>query len=139
MALPDALDAGADDAVVASASACEIAARLARLARRNPPGTVRVGDLTLDIIAKRAFRGGHPLALLPREYALLAYLAEHAGRTVSRAALLSAVWNMDFDPGTNVVQVHVSRLRSRLDRGFDRPMLHTDIGKGYRLAAQHAA
>lgn len=132
-----ALDGGADDAVDGRASVEEIAARLSALLRdrnsRHGAG-LGVGDLVIDRIQRTAQRAGKPIDLLPREYALLVHLAERAGHVVSRQALLDAVWGLRIDPGTNVVEVHVSRLRAKLDRGFDRGMLRTERGKGYRLA-----
>ncbi len=128
-----ALDAGADDAVDGRAGPEEIAARLAALTR-TPASRIGVGDLVIDRIQRSAQRAGRPIDLLPREYALLLHLAEHAGQVVSRRALLDAVWGLRIDPGTNVVQVHVSRLRAKLDRGQPQPMLLSERGKGYRLA-----
>lgn len=133
-ALVSALDAGADDAVAAHASAAQIAARLAALLRRPaPPAIERFGSLTIDRLERRVTRGGRDLALLPREYAVLLQLVRHAGTVVSRAMLRAAVWGSDFDPGTNVIEVHVSRLRGKLDRDFAVPMLRTEKGRGYRL------
>lgn len=128
-----ALDAGADDAVVQPVCAAEIAARLA--ARLRPPPPIAIGELLIDPIERRVARGGQPIALLPREYALLLHLARAGGRCVGRAELLDAVWRLRFDPGTNVIEVHVSRLRAKLDRGFAEPMLRTEKGRGYRLTA----
>lgn len=128
-----ALDAGADDAVDGRAGPEEIAARLAALTR-TPASRIGVGDLVIDRIQRSAQRAGRPIDLLPREYALLVHLAERAGQVVSRRALLDAVWGLRIDPGTNVVQVHVSRLRAKLDRGQPQPMLLSERGKGYRLA-----
>ncbi|PCD04235.1 DNA-binding response regulator [Sphingomonas spermidinifaciens] len=129
-----ALDAGADEAVCADAAPAEIAARLAaRL--RAPAGRIRIGALELDPVARAARRDDRPLRLRAREYALLAYLARQAGRAVPRAELLREVWRLGFDPGTNVVQVHVARLRAALDPPGATPMLHTDRGLGYRLSA----
>jgi two-component system OmpR family response regulator len=127
-----ALDAGADDAVRLPASPHEIAARLAARLR---PRAIAIGDLSIDSGARRVTRAGKPLDLLPREYALLLHLAQRPGRCVSRAELLAQVWRLRFDPGTNVVQVHVSRLRAKLDRGFPTPMLRTEKGRGYLLTA----
>ena len=127
-----ALDAGADDAVTLPACAGEIAARLAARLRGHSP-VVSLGGLRIDPVERRAQRDGRTIALLPREYALLLYLARSAGRCVGREELLAAVWGLRFDPGTNVVEVHVSRLRAKLDRGFAVPMLVTDKGRGYRL------
>ena len=131
--IESALDAGADDAVTLPARAGEIAARLAARLRRHSP-VVTFGGLRIDPVERRAQRDGRSIALLPREYALLLHLARSAGRCVGREELLAAVWGLRFDPGTNVVEVHVSRLRAKLDRDFAVPMLMTDKGRGYRLA-----
>lgn len=129
-----ALDAGADDAVALPACAGEIAARLAARLRCQPP-RIALGGLRIDPVERRVERDGRTIALLPREYALLLHLARSAGRPVGREELLASVWGLRFDPGTNVVEVHVSRLRAKLDRGFAVPMLMTDKGRGYRLTA----
>lgn len=126
-----ALDAGADDAVLRTASAGEIAARLAARLR---PASLRAGPLHIDTIERRVTRSGMPIPLLPREYSLLLYLARAEGRCVGRAELFARVWGLRFDPGTNVIEVHVSRLRAKLDRGFPAPLLVTEKGRGYRLA-----
>ncbi|OSZ70419.1 hypothetical protein CAP40_03695 [Sphingomonas sp. IBVSS2] len=115
----------------ASATAEEVAARLAARIRRRP-GIV-LGELRIDPVERRVTRAGRPISLLPREYALLLYLVRQGDRPAGRSELLAAVWGLDFDPGTNVVEVHVSRLRAKLDRGFAIPMLRTDKGRGYRL------
>jgi len=125
-----ALDAGADDAVLLPASAGEIAARIAARLR---PALLRIGPLSIDTVERRVTRSGAAIPLLPREYALLLHLARAAGRCVGRAELLSAVWGLRFDPGTNVIEVHVSRLRAKLDRGFPPPLIVTEKGLGYRL------
>ncbi|WBY06977.1 response regulator transcription factor [Sphingomonas sp. 7/4-4] len=129
-----ALDAGADDAVALPACAGEIAARLAARLRCQPP-RIALGGLRIDPVERRVERDGRTIALLPREYALLLHLARWADRCVGREELLASVWGLRFDPGTNVVEVHVSRLRAKLDRGFAVPMLRTDKGRGYRLTA----
>ncbi|OJY50886.1 MAG: hypothetical protein BGP17_21100 [Sphingomonas sp. 67-41] len=126
-----ALDAGADDAMPASATAEEVAARLAARIRRRPE--IVLGELRIDPVERRVTRAGRPISLLPREYALLLHLVRQGDRPAGRSELLAAVWGLDFDPGTNVVEVHVSRLRAKLDRGFAMPMLRTDKGRGYRL------
>lgn len=132
-ALAAGLDAGADDAVLERASPVEIVARMLALLRGSRhAGLLTVGDLAIDRAARRVSRGGVQLHLLPREYAVLLHLADHAGSAVSREALLRAVWDRAFDPGTNVVQVQMSRLRAKLD-AVGPPMLHTDRGRGYRL------
>lgn len=133
-AVIDAIDAGADDAVVHSASDRLIAARAASLIRRGTPRLITLGDLAIDTIERRVWRAGTPMELLPREYRLLLELALHPGETISRAALLERVCGVGFDPGTNVLDVHVSRLRAKLDRGFAVPLLHTEKRLGYRLA-----
>lgn len=127
-----ALDAGADDAVAAFSAPAVIAARIARLVQ---PLHFRVGPLTIDLVARRAMRDGRVLELLPREYAVLCHLAQHADRTVSRSQLHHAVWGRDFDPGTNVIEVHISRVRARLDHAAA-PMLLTERGRGYRLVSR---
>jgi two-component system OmpR family response regulator len=129
-----ALDAGAADAVLRTSSPDEIAARIAaRLRLAAPP--IGIGDLLIDRLSRSVTRAGRRLRLLPREYALLVHLAQHAGHAVPRSALLQAVWGLSFDPGTNVVAVHISRLRAKLDHGFAGAMLHTEKGIGYRLVA----
>ena len=125
-----ALDAGADDAVLLPASAGEIAARLAARLR---PTALQLGELRIDTVERRVTRAGTPIVLLPREYALLLHLARAAGRCVTRAELFAQVWGLRFDPGTNVIEVHVSRLRAKLDRGFREPLIVTEKGVGYRL------
>lgn len=131
-----AFAAGADDVAPDGCGHAELVARLEALCRR-PGGSaapIRCGDLAIDPLHRRATRGGNALPLLPREYALLHHLAGEAGRAVSRMDLLRAVWRLPFDPCTNVVEVHVSRLRAKLDRGFASPLLHTVRGRGYALA-----
>jgi two-component system, OmpR family, response regulator len=128
-----ALDAGADDAVALPASAAEIAARLAaRLRHRSLP--ITVGALRIDLVERRVIHDGRLVRLMPREYALLLHLARESHRCVSRVELLEAVWGLRFDPGTNVVEVHVSRLRARLAVAGAATMLRTEKGRGYQLA-----
>jgi two-component system, OmpR family, response regulator len=137
-ALAAGLDAGADDAAMIDASPVEIVARLAALLRkRHYTRWHIIGDLTIDRLTHRVRRGDTHLHLLPREYAVLVYLAERAGTAVSRATLLQQIWARDFDPGTNAVQVQISRLRAKLDAAGP-PMLHTDRGLGYRLDSPSA-
>ncbi len=95
--------------------------------------TLRVGDLEMDLIGRSVRRDGKLIDLQPREFQLLEFMMRHAGQSVTRTMLLEKVWNYHFDPQTNVIDVHVSRLRSKLDKGFDRPMLTTVRGAGYRL------
>ncbi len=129
-----AIDSGAHDAAPHSTADILIAARLAAWLQRRPD-ILRIGALTIDPVARRAARSGDELGLLPREFALLLHLARHTGRVVPQAELLDRIWGLGFDPGTNVVQVHISRLRARLDRGFAAPMLITHRRKGYCLVA----
>ncbi len=136
-AVAAAIDAGADDAVALSSSDSLIAARLAALVRRGS-GKVRLGPLEIDRVERRVARAGRTLDLLPREYRLLLHLAERAGQVVPHDDLRRAVWGLAFHPGTNVVAVHVSRLRAKLDRGFEVPLLHTEKGLGYRLAVSES-
>ena len=129
-----AIDSGADDAAPLSTADALIAARLAAWLRRRPD-VVRVGALTIDPVSRRASRAGHELGLLPREYALLLHLARNVGRIVGHSELHERIWGLPFDPGTNVLQVHVSRLRAKLDRDFATPMLRTEKRAGYCLVA----
>lgn len=129
-----AIDAGARDAAPLATADILIAARLAAWLRRDP-ARVSVGGLTIDPVTRRASRDGRSLALHPREYDLLLHLARNAGRVVGQRELLAQVWGLGFDPGTNVIQVHVSRLRAKLDHGFARPMLITQKRVGYCLVA----
>ncbi|MCE7795234.1 response regulator transcription factor [Sphingobium sufflavum] len=130
-----AILSGADEVIGPWMDRDEALARLIRLSKR--PGDrgrrMVLGDLDIDLIAHSARRGGRALGLLAREYELLLHLARHCGRVQSRQTLLQTIWRLGFDPGTNVVQVHISRLRAKLDRGFARPMLHTVRGAGYCL------
>jgi two-component system, OmpR family, response regulator len=125
------LDGGIDDVALASDPDRLVAARLAALVRRSQPGVIQVGDLAIDTLDRRVTRAGRPLALLPREYALLLYLARHAGAAVDHATLHRAIWGRVFDPGTNVIAVHVSRLRAKL--GDSPARISTERGRGYRL------
>lgn len=133
-----ALAAGADDAVGWAADAAEVVARIAALLRRSrmAAGQLGEGELRIDLIDRRVERAGRLIAMPLREFDLLANLARIPDRPVSRAALLKAVWRIDFDPGTNRVEVHMSRLRAKVDRGFDWPMLHTVKGQGYALRSR---
>ena len=132
------LDAGAADAVGWTNNLPEIVARVAGLLRRSriAEGQLGAGDLRIDLIDRRVERAGRPIRLPLREFDLLANLARVPDRPVSRDALLRAVWRIDFDPGTNRVEVHMSRLRAKVDRGFDWPMLHTVKGRGYTLRSR---
>jgi two-component system OmpR family response regulator len=133
-----ALEAGADDAIDCTGNLPELLARIASLLRRHhiAAGQLGGGELRIDLIDRRVERAGRLIHLPLREFDLLANLARVPGRPLSRDALLRAVWRLDFDPGTNRVEVHMSRLRAKVDRGFDWPMLHTVKGQGYALRMQ---
>ena len=133
------LKAGGDDYLVKPFAFSELLARLEALARRAksstdaPATTLKVGDLEMDLLRREVRRAGKPIDLQPREFQLLEFLLRHAGQVVTRTMLLEGVWDYHFDPQTNVIDVHISRLRSKIDRGFDHPLLHTVRGAGYRL------
>ena len=134
----EGLRAGADDYLVKPFAYAELAARLDSIARRGQAGggqptRLRVADLELDLLSREANRGGKRIELLPREFRLLEYLMRQAERVVTRTMLLEAVWDYHFDPQTNVIDVHISRLRQKIDAGFPKPLLHTVRGAGYRL------
>jgi two-component system OmpR family response regulator len=138
----EGLRAGADDYLTKPFAHAELAARLDNLRRRNdgstgetPATTLEVADLHLDLLKREARRGQRRIELLPREFRLLDYLMRHAGQVVTRTMLLENVWDYHFDPQTNVIDVHVSRLRQKIDRGESAPLLHTVRGAGYRLGA----
>ncbi|MFH1557147.1 MAG: response regulator transcription factor [Pseudomonadota bacterium] len=131
------LRAGGDDYLPKPYAFTELLARVEALSRRGAPQAAetiyRVGDLELDRLAHRVSRGGKDIPLQPREFRLLEYLMRHAGQVVTRTMLLENVWDYHFDPQTNVIDVHVSRLRSKIDKGFDVPLLHTVRGAGYMI------
>jgi len=131
------LKAGGDDYLTKPYSLSELTARLQALTRRAQSGTsgtvLRVGDLSLDLIKHKVTRGGENINLQPREFRLLEYLMQHTGQVVTRSMLLENVWDYHFDPQTNVIDVQISRLRSKIDKDFDSPLLHTVRGAGYKL------
>ncbi|MDP1873010.1 response regulator transcription factor [Phenylobacterium sp.] len=135
----DGLKAGGDDYLVKPYAFAELIARVEALARRRETGSVqtllRVGELEMDLIGRTVHRQGQEIDLQPREFQLLEFMMRHAGQAVTRTMLLEKVWEYHFDPQTNVIDVHVSRLRAKIDKGFDRPMLQTVRGAGYRLDA----
>ncbi len=136
----EGLEAGSDDYLVKPFSFGELLARVNALLRRGEGKTAQdlrilVGDLEIEPLSRVVRRAGKVIDLKPREYRLLEYLARNEGRVVTRTMLLEQVWDYHFDPGTNVIDVHVSRLRRKLEEGFERPILHTVRGAGYRLAA----
>ena len=137
------LRAGADDYLVKPFAFSELEARIEALKRRTAPDgpttVLTLGDLELDLMTRAVRRGVVLIDLQPREFRLLEYLMRHAGHVVTRTMLLEHVWDYHFDPQTNVIDVHISRLRSKIDRGFNLPLLHTVRGAGYRLALESAS
>lgn len=134
----DGFDAGADDYLVKPYAYAELLARVTALARRSgdaPETELQLADLTVDALARKARRGDVELDVNPREFALLEFLLRRQGQVVTRAMLLEHVWNYNVDVQTNVVDVHVSRLRSKLDKDFEIPLLHTVRGQGFVLKA----
>src|SRR5579859_7996679 len=135
------LKAGGDDYLTKPFAFAELAARVEALGRR-PRGVaetavLQVGDLQLDRMARVVRRAGREIELQPREFLLLEYLMRHAGQVVTRTMLLEGVWDLHFDPHTNVVESHMSRLRQKLDKGLDQPLLHTVRGAGYCIRADN--
>ena len=129
------LRAGGDDYLAKPYSFSELLARIEVLSRRRggrgEETVYRVADLELDRLSHQVMRGGQRAILQPREFRLLEYLMKHAGQVVTRTMLLENVWDYHFDPQTNVIDVHISRLRSKIDKGFTQPLLHTVRGAGY--------
>ena len=134
------LKAGADDYLSKPFEFSELSARLDALLRRSqqppPSPEIWVEDLRLDLLSRSAERAGQPLLLQPREFRLLAFLMQHAGQIVTRTMLLESVWDYHFDPQTNVIDVHISRLRGKVDKGHALALIHTVRGVGYSLCAQ---
>lgn len=130
---------GGDDYIVKPFAFAELVARIHVVMRHHRTRTrLSVGGLEIDLVESTAFRDGKELRLTRTEFGLLRCLAENAGKTISRAQLLQSVWGLDFDPGTNVVEVHVRRLRKKLDDPFERPLIHTERGAGYVLEERDA-
>ena len=133
------LRAGGDDYLVKPFAFSELLARLEALLRRGAATltttSLRVADLELDLLTRTVKRRDKPIEVLPREFRLLEYLMRNAGHVVTRTMLLEHVWDYHFDPQTNVIDVHVSRLRQKIDKSFDNPLLHTVRGAGYCLRA----
>lgn len=133
------LKAGGDDYLTKPYAFAELLARIEVLVRRSNPDQVKtklqVGDLEIDLLARKVSRAGTEIDLQPREFRLLEYLMKNADRVVTRTMLLENVWEYHFDPQTNVIDVHISRLRSKIDKNFDVPLLHTIRGAGYSLRA----
>ena len=133
------LKAGGDDYLTKPFAFGELMARLDALVRRSQRADVEtvlsVGDLRMDLLARQVTRAGKPVDLQPREFKLLEYLMRHAEQAVTRTMLLENVWDYHFDPQTNVIDAHISKLRQKIDAPFDRPLLHTLRGVGYKLGA----
>ena len=130
------LRAGGDDYLGKPFSIEELVARVESLQRRVASSALtrlRVDDLELDLLERKAARGGRRIELTAREFRLLEFLARHTGQVVTRAMLLQGVWDIHYDPQTNVVDVHVSRLRQAVDKDFEKPLIHTVRGVGYSL------
>jgi two-component system OmpR family response regulator len=131
------LKSGSDDYLTKPFALSELLARIEALTRRSAPEELEtryvVGDLALDRLSHKVTRAGEAISLQPREFRLLEYLMKHRGQVVTRTMLLENVWDYHFDPQTNVIDVHVSRLRSKIDKGFDKALLHTVRGAGYMI------
>lgn len=134
------LRAGGDDYLVKPFAFAELLARLDALTRRRdadtPVTTLSVDDLEMDLLSHTVRRGGKNINLQPREFRLLEYLMRHADQVVTRTMLLEGVWDYHFDPQTNIIDVHISRLRGKVDRDFDKPLIHTVRGAGYMLSGK---
>lgn len=134
----DGLQAGGDDYLTKPFAFSELLARLDAILRRSQKAptkttTLQVADLELNLLTRVAQRSGKTIDLQPREFRLLEYLMNHTGQLVTRTMLLEQVWDYHFDPQTNVIDVHISRLRSKIDKGFEKPLLQTIRGAGYKL------
>jgi len=132
------LEHGGDDYLTKPFALAELMARLRNLLRRAAPPQeeslrMRLGELKLDLVRREAYRNDRPLGLTPQEFVLLEYLCRNAGRVVTRAMILDQVWQMKIDPATNVVDVHIYRLRTKVDHDTERPLIHTIRGVGYVL------
>ena len=134
------LKAGGDDYLVKPFAFAELLARVEALGRRpavDAPATrLKIADLELDLLSRTVMRAGKRIDVQPREFRLLEHLMRHAGQVVTRTMLLEKVWDYHFDPQTNVIDVHVSRLRQKLDKGFDKPLIHTVRNAGYMIRAE---
>ena len=134
------LKSGSDDYLIKPFSFAELLARVEALQRRGegvgdaPMTVLECGDLKVDLLARKVERSGRKIDLQPREFRLLEHLLRHRDQVVTRTMLLEGVWDYHFDPGTNVIDVHISRLRKKIDQGFDLPLLHTVRGAGYMIS-----
>lgn len=136
----DGLLAGSDDYLVKPFAFAELLARVNLLVRKGSKSEVEsvleCGDLTVDLLSRKVTRDGKSIDLQPREFRLLEFMLRHAEQVVTRTMLLEGVWDYHFDPGTNVIDVHVSRLRKKIDDDFEKPLIHTVRGTGYRLGVE---
>jgi len=133
------LKAGGDDYLTKPFALTELLARIEALSRRSSAATtevtrLQVADLEMDLLARRVVRAGRNIDLTAKEFQLLEYLMRRPGQIVTRTMLLEGVWNLHFDPQTNIIDVHMSRLRNAIDKGFTRPLIHTVRGAGYVLS-----
>ena len=132
---------GGDDYLIKPFSFSELLARVESLFRRAKnvvePTSLSFHDLTLDLLSRTVVRSGTKVELQPKEFALLAYMIRHAGHIVSKTMILERVWDYNFDPGTNVVEARISKLREKVDKGFEVPLIHTIRGLGYVLKREH--
>jgi len=132
------LRAGGDDYLTKPFAFGELAARLDALVRRShttpTQSVIAVGDLQVDVMARQVTRGGREIKLQAQEFKLLEYLMRHAGQVVTRNMLIESLWDYHFEPQTNVIDSHISKLRQKIDAGFERPLIHTVRGVGYKLA-----
>ena len=137
------LRVGGDDYLIKPYAFSELLARVDALGRRpstaTGPTRLKVADLEVDLLSRKVLRGGQPIDLQPREFQLLEILMRHPGQVMTRTMLLEKVWDYRFDPQTNVIDVHISRLRQKVDRGFEHPLIHTVRGAGYCLRAPDQA
>jgi two-component system OmpR family response regulator/two-component system copper resistance phosphate regulon response regulator CusR len=132
------LNAGADDYVVKPFAFAELLARVQAVCRRissRPPAVMQAGDLSLDLTTRRVLRGGKEIDLTPTEFSLLELLMRYAGQVVTRKMLCEHLWDSDWEGPTNVIEVHINRLRGKLNRGFEGPLIETIRGRGYALRA----
>jgi two-component system OmpR family response regulator len=131
------LKAGGDDYLTKPFALTELLARIEALARRRSAGAevtrLAIADLELDLLSRRALRAGQTIELTAKEFQLLEYFMRRPGQIVTRTMLLEDVWNLHFDPQTNIIDVHMSRLRTAIDKGFTKPLIHTVRGAGYVL------
>lgn len=134
------LEAGADDYLVKPFEFDELAARIKALLRRGTAGEttlLRLADLEMDLVKRQVTRAGRKIRLTSKEFSLLEYLIRRPNRVVTRASIGSGVWDMEFEYGGNVIEVYISALRRKIDKDFDRPLIHTVIGSGYMMSAEN--